>query len=43
MRIEQHQKGDGEFCTTVGVASLLFGCRVEIDCIARVRRSGARA
>jgi len=25
--------------TTVGVASLLFGCHVEIDCIARLRPS----
>jgi len=25
--------------TTVGVASLLFGCHIEIDCIARLRQS----
>jgi len=25
--------------TTVGVARLLFGCHIEIDCIARLRRS----
>jgi 2-iminobutanoate/2-iminopropanoate deaminase len=26
--------------TTVGVAQLLFGCRVEIDCVARLRTPG---
>jgi 2-iminobutanoate/2-iminopropanoate deaminase len=26
--------------TTVGVAQILFGCRVEIDCVARLRTAG---
>ena len=31
-------KGRAPARTTVGVATLLFGCRVEIDCVARLRR-----
>ena len=36
--ISYFSRGRAPARTTVGVASLLFGCRVEIDCIARVRR-----
>ena len=31
-------KGRAPARTTVGVANLLFGCRIEIDCIARLPR-----
>jgi 2-iminobutanoate/2-iminopropanoate deaminase len=34
------EQGHAPARTTVGVAQILFGCRVEIDCVARLRAPG---